>query len=113
MFIQWIIRMQRIVAIQSYSWSIRIKKIIIDLEHRSAVADISSGRSKSCIHNFIVHAFETLYLIIQRSIGNSIRIKKVRQYSFHNKIRMTLKFIDQSWQFIFLDTFPIHTGIEE
>jgi hypothetical protein len=26
---------------------------------------------------------------------------------------MALEFFDQSWQFIFLDSFPVHPGIEE
>ena len=63
-FVQRIISTQRIISIQSQSWSISIEKIFIDFKHRSTIADMPSYRRKSCIQYFIIHTFKTLNLVI-------------------------------------------------
>lgn len=74
---------------------------------------MSSYRSKSCIQDFVIHTLESLDLIIDSRIRNTVRIKKMRHHSFDDKIGMTLEFIDNILQLIFLNSFTIHTGIEK
>gem|GEM_PF-3490396 len=89
-FVELVIGTQRVVAIQCQSWSICIEEFIRDFEHRCAIADMSPFRSKSGIQDFIIHAFETCYLISQCRIRDIICIEKMRHYSLDNQVRMTL-----------------------
>ncbi len=90
-FIHRILGMKRIVPIQSQSRPICIEEIISNFEHRCTIANMPSHRRKPRIQNFVIHTFKRLNLLRNSGIRKRIRIKKMRQHSFNDKIRMTLQ----------------------
>ncbi len=95
MLVQRILRMQRIISIESQSWPIGIEEFILDFEHAGTIADMPPIWGKSRIQHLIVHTFEGLHLMIKRRIGNIVSVEKMRKHSFDDEIRMALKLIDQ------------------